>query len=193
MPKNIYNLISLLFPAQITPIYFFIILLINDLPSHIPELIIAGVFSSLIQITSLIIYVRIKKLDIFVSNRNERPLLFFIAIVSYLIGFLALMWIHATFIITATMLAYVVNTTAATIINHFEKVSVHTWGISGPAVALLYQYGYFVFALALLLSLVVGFSRVKAKAHTLRQVVFAILVSVPLTFFVVYYLAPSLI
>lgn len=107
-------------------------------------------------------------------------------------GLAVLLHINAPFIASALMLAYAVNTTVAALINRFDKISTHVWGISGPAVALLYAYGYLAFAAVIALAALVGVSRVRMKAHTPWQAASAILVSLPLTLFIIYLVAPFL-
>jgi len=193
MQNKIHGFIALIFAPQVTSMYVFALLVASDFMQRLPELVVASAFASIIPILSLLVYVKSARIDLEVSDRTKRPLLFFAAIFSFLIGFLLLRAMHAPFIMTALMLAYIINTFAAALITRFDKISVHVWGISGPAVALLYQYGYAVFSAALLLAVVVGISRIKAKAHNLRQVTSALVVSVLLTVFVVYYLAPLLV
>ena len=144
-------------------------------------------------LASLIAYVKIKNIDFYISNKDKRDLLFYVAVTSYFIGFMALFVMRADFIVTALMLSYMINTLAASLINRVDKISVHVWGISGPAVSLLYLCGYTAFAGAILVALLVGASRIRVKAHTLWQVLSAIAVSIPLTIFIIYYLAPLIL
>ena len=88
---------------------------------------------------------------------------------------------------TALMFAYFVNTTlAAPITKYVTKVSIHTWGITGPSVAIFYSFGIIGLTLMLALRAVVGSSRVKLGVHSWRQVGLSFLVSIPLTWTIVY-------
>ena len=152
-------------------------------------LLLAIFFASLIQLISLDVYVRLSGKDANVQDRKERPVLFSGAVVSYLVGFLALRFLGAPFIINALMFAYLVNTTFAAVITKYStKVSIHTWGITGPSVAMLYSFGVIGFALMLVLGGLVGSTRVKLGSHTWRQVSLSFLVSIPLTSTVIYVL-----
>jgi membrane-associated phospholipid phosphatase len=85
------------------------------------------------------------------------------------------------------MLAYVINTIIAAIITkYFTKISIHVWGISGPSVAILYAYGLPAFLIMLILAAIVGYSRIKLKAHIINQVIAAIIFSVLITILVIY-------
>src|SRR6266581_3570037 len=96
-------------------------------------LIISVIFASVIQGISLLRYVRTSKKDANVENRDDRPALFAIAIISYTLGYVTLRSLGAPFIFNGLMFAYVCNTTLATVITKYlTKVSVHTWGIAGP-------------------------------------------------------------
>ena len=193
MPKGIHEVIALIEAPQITPAYMFALLLAGSLGTNILALIVAIIFSVGMQLASLLFYIRTMDTDLFISDRKKRAPLFAVAIISYAIGVVILYFINAPFIVTALMISYVINTIVASTINHFDKVSIHTWSISGPAVALFYQYGIVVFACAIAVAFLVGYSRVRAKAHSIRQVLLAVAVSVPLTIFVVYILAPAII
>ncbi len=57
---------------------------------------------------------------------------------------------------------------------------------------MFYYYGLVGIAAMLALAAVVGFSRVRLGKHTVRQVLLSFVLSVPVTAFVVYYLAPLL-
>ena len=171
----------------------FAILLAGSLARNLTVLLVAILFSVVAQVVSLLLYVKWENTDIFVSDRKKRGPLFFVAVVSYALGSVVLYYMHAPFIATALMLAYAINTVAASLINEFYKVSMHVWSISGPAIALLYQYGIVVCLAAVIAALFVGHTRILMKAHTGGQVLLALLVSIPLTGLIIYYLAPAII
>jgi len=85
------------------------------------------------------------------------------------------------------MFAYFANTTVAAVITRYlTKVSIHTWGIAGPSVAILYSFGVLGFVLMLVIGAIVGRTRIKLGYHTWRQVVLSFLTSIPFTWFIVY-------
>jgi membrane-associated phospholipid phosphatase len=188
---SLWKAVSLLAAPQITPFYFFLLLVAGNGYRKPWELGVSFIFATAIQMASLVIYAKVIKSDVFLNEREKRAVAFVVGIASYLIGFVILAIGNADFVVSALMLAYFINTIAAAIINQYvDKVSIHTWGISGPSVALLYQFGLAGFVPAVVLALLVGASRVHVKAHTWRQVAIAIVTSVPLTILVIYYIAP---
>ncbi len=188
------NIIPIITMPQLTPAFMFAMLLIGSLSSNWLALTVAIIFSTLIQIVTIIIFIYWKRgTDIFFEDRTKRAPLFLIGIIAYSIGAILLFYINAPFIVTALMLAYAINSLAAAAITLFYKVSIHTWGISGPTVALFYMYGIAALMAGIVIALLVGFSRVRANAHTTGQVLLAILVSMPLTYLVIYYLSKSII
>ncbi len=120
-------------------------------------LIISLIFASIIQGISVLLYGRFSKKDVNVEGRKDRPVLFSIAIISYLLGFVALRFLSAPFIFSGLMFAYVCNTAlAAVITKYLTKVSVHAWGVAGPSVDILYSFGAVPFLLVLFVGLIVG-------------------------------------
>ena len=129
-----------------------------------------------------------------VSDRKDRFGLFVVAILSYFAGFFILKYFSAPFIFTALMLSYLLNTMVAAVITKFvTKVSIHVWGISGPSVAIFYSYGLPGFLGMLFLAAFVGGARIKMSQHTISQVILSFVLSVPITFFIIYYLSQFLI
>jgi hypothetical protein len=150
-------------------------------------LIIAVIFASIIQIISVLSYGRISKKDVNVEDREDRPALFAIATFSYLLGYVALRSLSAPFIFNGLMLSYVCSTAVAAVITKYlTKVSIHTWGIAGPSVAILYSFGAPPFVLVLSIGLVVGATRVKLGYHNWPQVALSFLTSVPFTWLILY-------
>ncbi len=193
LSKNFSGLVSLLFMPNISSIYAFALLFLNTKTS-IFYLAIAVLFSSAIQSLSLLMYARKSKGDVNVADRKDRFGLFAVAILSYFVGFFMLKYFSAPFIFTALMLSYLLNTMVAAAITKFiTKVSIHVWGISGPSVAIFYSYGLTGFFWMLLLAAFVGGARIKLNQHTISQAVLSFVLSIPITFFIIYYLSPFLI
>ena len=184
------NLIAILFMPQASSAYAFLGLsLANGIERTFSYLLLAIFFASVVQLISLYVYARRPGKDPNVQNRRERPILFLGAVVSYFVGFVGLRLLGAPFIVNALMFAYFVNITMATVITEYvTKVSIHTWGITGPALAILYSFGVLGFVLMLVLGALVGSTRVRLGSHTWGQVVLSFLVSIPLTWLVVYVL-----
>jgi len=180
--------VSIAFAPQISSIYAFAALsLACGLEATRLQLLIAVFFTSLIPMAALFAHMRWSNKDSNVEERTDRPILFLTAILSYFGGFASLKYVGAPFIFDALMFAYFVNTILAAFITRYAtKVSIHTWGVTGPSVAILYCYGFAGLTLMLVAGLIVAGSRVELGHHTVQQVSLSALVSIPLTWFVVY-------
>jgi len=191
---RIYKAIAVIFMPQVSSAYAFLALSIaSGIEKTWTYLLFSIVFASLIQLGSLLVYVHFLKRDANVQDRKDRPTLFAIAVFSYLVGFALLRYLEAPFIFTALMLAYFANTSlAAMITRYLTKVSIHTWGITGPSVAILYGLGVLGFLLMLAVGAIVGSTRVKLGYHTWRQVALSFVTSIPFTTFIVY-IVPGLL
>ncbi|MEM3181362.1 MAG: hypothetical protein QW091_02870 [Candidatus Micrarchaeaceae archaeon] len=183
--KLIYRTLSVAFAPQISPIYWFSLLYF--IYKSAVALLISVVFASVIELALLFAYVKIYNTDFFVLEREKRAPLFVASITSYAIGLVFLYVFRSGFFFKALMLSYVINTIVAALITKYAtKVSVHTWGISGPATVLGFAYGTYVFMLLLAVAAIVGYARIALKAHNAKQVLYALLISVLTTSAVVY-------
>ena len=184
--SRIWRAISIAFMPPLFSFYVFLALSFSTGSAWF-YLIISVIFASIIQGISLLRYVRTSKKDANVENRDDRPALFAIAIISYTLGYVTLRSLGAPFIFNGLMFAYVCNTTLATVITKYlTKVSVHTWGIAGPSVAILYGLGAVPFVLVVVVGLVVGSTRVKLGYHNSAQVALSFLTAVPFTWLILY-------
>ena len=189
---NISKILSIAFAPQITPIYWFVILYFKNVKAtnNLYSTLIAITFAAAFEIVALLVYAT-KSKDFFVTERQKRMPLFIVSMLSYFVGTVLLKLYNAPFVIYALMLSYLINTIiAALITKYYSKISIHTWGISGPAVTILYAYGAVAFTAMLVLAFIVGLSRVKMNAHTIQQVTYALLLSLIITVVVVYVIAP---
>ena len=192
--ERVCRAVAVVFMPQLSSGYAFLALsFATGLSNTILYLVIAFLFATLVELVSLLVYVHFWKGSANVEDRASRPALFVIAIISYLIGFGLLRGLHSTFIFSALMFAYFANTVFAAIITKYvTKVSIHTWGITGPSVAILYSLGVLGFVVMLILGGAVGGTRVKLGYHSAGQVALSFLASIPLTWFIVY-LLPSVL
>jgi membrane-associated phospholipid phosphatase len=111
---------------------------------------------------------RISDLDM--SVRHEREAVFFVFVVFYLLGTLA-MWItHAPRLMIAAMAAYTLSTLIVQYITRYWKISTHALGITAPLVVMTMLYGSQTLPFLILIPMVC-WARVYLKAHTLLQVV----------------------
>ncbi|MEM0149314.1 MAG: hypothetical protein QXW10_00245 [Candidatus Micrarchaeaceae archaeon] len=186
---GIYRFISLATVPQISPIYFFVALFLTVKGTTVLDLFVSIAFAALIEIAYSAAYIRKAGTDIFVTQRRERDSIFYVSIASFLVGFLVLAKIEAPYIVSVLMLAYFVNAIAAFILNtFFDKVSIHVWNVSGPSIAILYVLGILPFIVTLLAAVLIGYSRIMLHHHTARQVALAFIVSLPLTYLIIFYL-----
>lgn len=185
--RRLFKIVSIVFAPQITPAYFFIALLYATGSTSYLLLDVPIAFASIVPLLLLAAFARLSDQGVFVRDRSKRYPLFYAVAVSYAIGFVILRYINAPFIITALMLAYMLNLVLAIFINRYvNKVSIHVWGISGPAVAILYSFGPFAFFLLIALAAFVGLSRIGTGDHTIEEVEIAILASILLTYLVIF-------
>src|SRR5947209_4062612 len=162
-----YKAVAVVFMPQASSAYAFLALSIAiGIEKTSLYLLFSILFGTLIELCSLLLYVRFLKRDANVQDREDRPILFAIAILSYLVGFALLRYLGAPFIFSALMFAYFANTTfAAVITRYLTKVSIHTRGITGPSVARLYIYRALGFLLMLVIVAIVGSTRIKLGYH----------------------------
>ncbi|OPY23639.1 MAG: hypothetical protein A4E27_01446 [Methanobacterium sp. PtaU1.Bin242] len=117
-------------------------------------------------------YLWMKKniVDFELPKKEDRfyPLLYFL--LSYLIGAIVLYIISAPPITTVLMFCYFSNTLLVLLISQFWKISIHSVGIVGPVIALIYVLGYVGLVFTVLIPLVM-WSRVYLKKHSLSQVI----------------------
>lgn len=193
MQKQIAEFLSVVFMPQLSSSYFFMLLFIHA-PTPIRFVFIAVLFSSAVPLLSILYYVVVMKGDANVFDKEHRSFLFLIAIISYLIGFILLRYLEAPFIFSALMLSYTLNTiVAALITKYLTKVSIHVWGISGPSVAVFYYYGLLGFLMMAMVAAIVGIARVRLGQHKITQVLLSFVLSIPVTFFIIYGLSPLII
>jgi hypothetical protein len=189
-PKEFYKTVSAFFAPQVSSIYAFAALsLASGVETTGFQLLIAVTFASLIPTATLFARMRHSEVDSNVEERGDRPALFLTAILSYVAGFVSRRYLGAPFIFDALMFAYFVNTMLAAFITRYvTKVSIHTWGVTGPSIAILYSYGMAGFIVMLVAGSIVAGSRVALGYHTVEQVSLSALVSIPFTWFVIYIL-----
>lgn len=181
---NPHRFLSAAFAPQVSSAYWFSFLYFAEqrASNAFTALMIALGFSSVLQILVLLLYVKAAKVDVYVSERGRRGPVFAVSIVFYVTGLAALFLIGAPKLTSLLMLAYSVNTLIAYLVTlWFTKVSLHVWGISGPAIVIFYAFGALPFFALMALALLVGYSRVKTRAHTPWQVALAVFLSLLVT------------
>jgi membrane-associated phospholipid phosphatase len=121
---------------------------------------------------------RISDLDM--SIRSERERVFLAFVILYALGGLDLWLIHAPVIMTATMAGYAASLLIVQWITRYWKISTHALGVTAPLVVLTVLFGDEPVPFYVLI-LLVGWSRVYLRAHTLLQVAAGIVLSIAST------------
>lgn len=121
------------------------------------------------------------------SIKEERTFPFLIAIVFYLFGLILMIKLNLHLISIAFWFCYISNTLITIFINHFWKISAHSMGASGPLAALIVSFGL-IGLILLPVVILVGWSRIKLKCHTISQVMAGVLLA-----FISVYIQMSLI
>lgn len=182
MIRAIANWISLVLSAPLFALYLLLIILVNE--AEISELFLikffAGfMFLAFLPITPIVIATKKGETDIFVFDRSKRFKFFLIAITSYLLGayFFILMNDYNLFLF---LLCYATVTSAITVSTLFTKTSVHTAGIAGPITYMVLVFGSRYIPLYALL-VPVAWARWVDQAHSIKQLLLGILISVLVT------------
>ena len=178
------RIISIILQPIFIPLYGVILLtefdsILFNLPISAKSLIWLIVFLSTGIFPAIIIGIGMKYggiTDSFISNRKQRPIPFFLTFLGYILGAL---WLHRIGL-NSFYVAPIIGAAASILIilpiNHFWKISAHLSGMGGLC------GGIFTFAIIygttpimplvclILLSGILGWSRMELKAHTLGQV-----------------------
>ncbi len=120
--------------------------------------------------------------------RSERNAPYLLSLGLLIFAYFFLWILKAPSLLLAATLASVGNTFFIFIVNIFWKISAHMMGAAAPLVAFSFAFGKWVLPFFLLLVLI-GWSRVRLKAHTLAQVIAGGLAGLFLTYIqLVFYL-----
>lgn len=182
------NLIARIFSIILQPIFiplYGVILLteydftLSNLPISAKSLIWLIVFLSTGLFPAIVIGICIKYgmvSDTFISNRQQRPIPFVFTLLGYLFGIYWLREVGLNLFYTAPILGASIGLMIMLPINYFWKISAHLSAIGGLC------GGVFTFAIIygttpviplvslILLSGILGWSRMELKAHTFGQV-----------------------
>lgn len=125
--------------------------------------------------------VKIKALsDIDVSNRKQRPLIYFVGELLLLTYLISLSAFKGPFILSVTTFGIMLGIAISAIINIRVKVSMHVASFSALTTALSIVYGGY-FLLLLLLIPLISWARVRIKRHTKSEVIVGAVLGVLLT------------
>jgi membrane-associated phospholipid phosphatase len=187
--NHLARIVSILFvPPSFTIILFtyFAFTLENDLTKRIVLLIVVFTFGFSFHII-LFFYLRMKGklVDYDASIKEERTFPYIVSTLIYICGLAILLLYGINIISTAFWFCYISNTILIMMINKSWKISAHTMGASGPLAALCFAAGW-QSLLFLPLIILIGWSRLYRKVHTLAQVVAGVLVGFISTYLQMY-------
>ncbi len=138
-------------------------------------------FLSIGPLTYIILGVKLGKLsDVDVSRRSERAGPFLFGIASVLLGWFALILLRGPENLKTVMMITAVSGVVMLIITFWWKISIHASSMSGVATMLTALYGSIMLP-AFLLLVLVSWSRVVLRRHTVPQVIAGSLVSIALS------------
>lgn len=127
--------------------------------------------------------------DLDVSKREQRPLLFFVSIVTGMFYLAGLFFLHAPFVLFLSTYGIIIGIFIASIINKYIKASLHVATLTAIVVSLIFFYQGYYFFLLLLIPLV-AWARLRIKRHTLQETIvggiFGTLLSLGISTFVMF-------
>lgn len=182
--EDFYSTVSKIFSGPVFPIFvvFMFVLSSENLRgvSLLGGLAIGWTFLSFIPLVTVIYAKKMGWSESFdVPRRKNRTKVFLPVIVSYVIAS-TIFWYLSSHVLFMISLAYVLVTSSLAVANLFWKVSIHAAGIAGPTTALVYVFGA-KFAILYALLIPVCLSRYRLRAHTKKQLVGGIILSVIVT------------
>ncbi len=128
-------------------------------------------FFIVIPITYFVTMVKKGKIvnqDAEVKEERNTPYLLGVAI--QIIGLIFLIIFNLSSYSISLWLCYIVNTFLIYLINRFWKISAHTTGASVSVAFFLFFFGWKLFLIFLLITVIVGSSRIILKVHNVKQV-----------------------
>lgn len=191
LKKSIANGISAITHTPLIAMPVFSILCCYLIPISNDLLIIGSIsifFGGVLPLIICYLWAKKNNLDVDIPTKEDRIYPLLMVIPSYFLGLILLYFLEAPAIITVLMSCYFSITIIVLIISIYWKISLHSMGIAGPAVFLIYLFGVpgLIFSLILLSS--VMWSRVYLKRHTVSQVIMGALFGLLFTYTEIYVL-----
>jgi membrane-associated phospholipid phosphatase len=153
----------------------------RDLATALLYALITLFFLSLAPAIYVLIGVRQGKIsDLEITNRSERAGPFLFGILSTIIGLSILLLTNAPKDLQTLLFLTGVSGIIMTVTTLWWKISIHASSLAGAATVLTILYG-FVMLPTYLLVILVGWSRIVLRRHTVAQVVVGSLLSIVLT------------
>ncbi|MGO9386579.1 MAG: phosphatase PAP2 family protein [Methanobacterium sp.] len=186
---RIANWISVLTLTPLISIPVFLIISYYLLPVN-DFLIVGSVsvfFGGILPFMLCYLYAKKKNLEIDIPSRKDRIYPLLMVIPSYIIGLILLYTLGTPAVITVLMFCYFSITIVVLLISLYWKISLHSMGVAGPAVFLIYIFGIPGLIFSLIIPLVM-WSRVYLHKHTVPQVIMGALLGFLLTAIQIYIL-----
>lgn len=183
------RIISTLFvPPSFSLIVYilFAIFIEENLSKSIDLIIITSLFGFVLPILMFLI-MRKKNLvsDQDALIKEQRTFPFLIATIIYLVGLYFLIYFNLSLISISFWFCFISNTLITIIINKYWKISIHAMGASGAFASLIFAFGIKLLPFVIIVILV-GWSRIKLKCHSLEQVVAGIILAFTSVYFQMY-------
>lgn len=180
MKQKLARIISTIFvPPSFTLIVYllFALKVENSFNKAILVFIVALIFGFIAPIIMFIILRNRKMIaDNDAKIKSQRTIPYLIATIFYTIGFIILLFSEVSIISLAFWFCYLSNTILAIFINNYWKISAHSMGASGASAALFFVFGWSSFVM-IIITLLVGWSRIELKCHTVNQVIAGIVLA----------------
>jgi membrane-associated phospholipid phosphatase len=192
--ETVANILSYVLSPTVFAFYVILIFLLFP-PLHHPEnifvnLLLAIIFICIFPVLMILYFKQKGKVDIWVSNQDQRLPFYLVAIIGYILGSI-IFYLRGETTLFVLSVAYAGVTSAVTIGNFSTKVSSHSAGVAGPLLAVTLVYGVLALPSFLLLPLVF-WSRLKLNAHSLTQLTLGTIIGMVVTFFVYVLLYPTI-
>ncbi|RLG84412.1 MAG: hypothetical protein DRO40_01315 [Thermoprotei archaeon] len=172
------EIISIVFAAPFIALYILLILSFQTIIEK-EDLLIGSVFLTIIPLITSVGFSIYYGVEWDYRQREKRMIPLALINLPYIV--LCILWMNRGFPEIFLSFSYLMNGLVSLIITRWYKISIHIIGIAGPSTYLLLinQYGYAI--LFYMISIIVAFSRIKLKRHSMDQVISGYLVSITTT------------
>ena len=171
--------ISKIFSAPLFSLYLLPFIVQHETNMDILKIALAVIYLSILPIALLLVDFFRGKTDLFVSKREARSKYFAWATAVYGLGTIHFRVLNNK-LIFLFLACYTTVTLSMMLLTYFTKVSVHASGTAGPITYMILVINPMWF-LAYIVIPIVAYARIKEKAHTLKEVIIATIVSIIVT------------
>ena len=188
---TISRVISRLTPAPLINLYVGIIFSLaspiglGPVLDPLSSILICLIVMVILPITPIVYEAWKGNVDLDVSERESRTKFFAFSMMCDVIAFVVYGY-FGCHIMSTLAAAYFSVTAGVLLVSLRSKISVHGAGVGGPGMALIYVYGPVAFAVVIVWILVI-YSRITLKQHTLRQSVAGVALAIIITLFTYFF------